>query len=180
MAAAWLKALKELSRRPPSDEELDRFVKEIIDEKLARATVLVLAAHLEQALRNFLKSRMINLSRTEEEALFERDAPLSTFSKLIRVAHAFGMIDVAFRRECDCIREIRNAFAHAPGPIDFETPEIKTACLLLTKYYDVTEEFDIDPDHPRALYMGSVMRIALLLIKARQNPQTEFPLSLND
>lgn len=180
MAASWLKALKELSRRPPSDEDVDRFAEEISDEKRDRATALVLAAHLEEALRNFLKSRMINLSRTEEEALFERDAPLSTFSKLIRVAHAFGMIDVAFRREFDRIREIRNAFAHAAGAVDFETPEIKTACLLLTKYYDAFEGFDIDPDHPRAFYIGSSTRIALLLIEARQNSQTKLPLSLKD
>lgn len=180
MAAAWLKALKELSRRPPSAEDIDHLAEGLIDEKRDRATVLVLAVSLEEALRSFLKSRMIKLNRTEEEALFERDAPLSTFSKLIRVAYAFGMIDVDFRRECDCIREIRNAFAHAPGAIDFETPEIKTACLLLTKYFDAFEGFDIDPDHPRAFYIGSAVRMANLLIKARQNPQTALSLSLND
>ena len=179
VAAAWLRGLKELTKRPPTDKDLDIILAEIKSDEHARGPALVAATAVEEALRNFLKSRMVKLGNTEKEALFERDAPLSTFSKLIRVAHAFGFIDTEFRQECDRVREIRNTFAHSPGGLSFETPEIETACLMFPKFYGVFLEF-IDPDHPKALYIGAVTKMTVVLNEARNNPKAELPLSLTD
>lgn len=172
-----MKGLKELTKRPPTDEDLNILLREITSDEHARGPALVAATAVEEALRGFLQSRMVELGTSEQEALFERDAPLSTFSKLIRVAHAFGFIDTEFRRECDRIREIRNAFAHSPVALFFETPEIKTACLLLPKFYDEFLE-GLDAEHPKARFIGAVTKISLTLTSARLSPNAELPLSI--
>ena len=112
---------------------------------------------------------MVPLSETENEALFGRDAPLSSFSKLIRIAHAFGIIDAGIRRKCDCIREIRNAFAHSPIAVTFETPEVVNACRQLPMYYDSLPG-NRDPSHPRSLYLSGCTYLMVHFAAARVIP----------
>jgi DNA-binding MltR family transcriptional regulator len=105
---------------------------------------------------------LIALSEQEEEALFERDAPLSSFSKLIRVAYAFGIIDHDLRRNCDYVREIRNAFAHSPTTVKFESAEIRTVCNLLTQYFNELEDLPFPKDHPRSKFLNTATRLMMV------------------
>lgn len=179
MAGAWLKALKDLTTRKPTEEEYDLIAEEVTAEGRDRGAALVTSAALERSLKKFIKSRMVPLSSTLEINLFERDAPLSTFSKLIRVAYAFGLIDAKIRQECDYIREIRNAFAHVPAAVSFDTPAIRTACLLLTQHYDAFEG-GLDPNHPRAYYVGAATKLMIIFNTAAHSPDPKLPLSLHD
>ena len=122
---------------------------------------------------------MVPLSTTRAEGLFERDAPLSSFSKLIRVGYAFGLISDTVRLHCDYIREIRNAFAHSKVYIEFETPEIKAACLLLPRYYEKFEG-GMSPDHPRARFIGTTTRLMDLFALAANDPNASLPLDYRD
>ena len=69
---------------------------------------------------------------------------------------------------------IQNFGANAIG---FETPEIKTACLLLPKFYDEFLE-GLDAEHPKARFIGAVTKISLTLTSARLSPNAELPLSI--
>ena len=176
MAGKRLKALKELIKRVPTDKDIDLMYEEILTEKRDRGAALVTATFLEESLRNFVRSRMVSLTTAEYEALFERDAPLSSFSKLIRVAHGFGLIDAAIRRECDCIREVRNAFAHSPVALAFDTPEVAAVCMLLSRHFDTFE--GIDSNHPKARYIGAATGLAAILNSARKNKDIALPVVL--
>lgn len=72
------------------------------------------------------------LSRKKDNALFrDKGAPLSSFSAKIAVAHALGIFDDEYRDQLDRFRAIRNTFAHAIRPFDFNEPTIATECLKL-------------------------------------------------
>jgi hypothetical protein len=176
--AAWVKALKALIEQIPSDDDLNHIVHEIYHSE-ARGAALVASTQVEEILRRFLKGFMVPLSIPLEEGLFDRDAPLSSFSKLIRVAFAFKLIDQTVRHHLDIVREIRNTFAHAMVHVTFETPAIQTACLLLPRYF---EEFEggISPDHPKARYIGATTRLMKLFAEAMQSETTSIPLNYPD
>ena len=77
------------------------------------------------------------VNKDNRQSLFEdKGAPLSTFSNKTIIAYALGLIDSTIKDEIDVIRQIRNAFSHALLPINFNTPEINSACLKITRYAD--------------------------------------------
>jgi len=70
----------------------------------------------EDAVFIIVHSYMRLMSEQEEDDLFGFDAPFGTFSAKIRLAYAFRLIDQDLRDDFDRVRDIRNAFAHAPFP----------------------------------------------------------------
>jgi hypothetical protein len=59
---------------------------------------------------------------------------LSFYAKVL-LGFALGLFGEAARNDLTVIKNIRNAFAHAPRPINFETMEIAFACQKL-RYID--------------------------------------------
>lgn len=135
-APSWIQGLKAISRKPPMPEDLVAVITEVQADKADRASALIVASMLQTALKRLVLVKLVELTETEMDGLFGRDAPMSTFSGLIRIAYAFGLVDEEIKRDLDRIREIRNAFAHASIPITFETKEVAHACegLLAYKY----------------------------------------------
>jgi hypothetical protein len=82
-----------------------------------RAAALIGAALLEDVLERVLLSRMIRLNSRRRKKLFGSQAPLESMTARIRVAHAFNLIDDNLKRDLTIISEIRNRFAHTPGPV---------------------------------------------------------------
>lgn len=129
----WLKALKSLNKRPPSEDEIQTILASIKADKNDRGVALTLCSAVETALYQFIDSWIVpELNSEEKSHLFSGDAPLGTFSSRIRIAYAFGLIDRDVHKSLHHLREIRNAFAHTMAPISFETPEVAKACELLT------------------------------------------------
>lgn len=91
--AAWIDNLKALSELKPDKVQAKAIIDELLSDEHDRGAALVAATFLETNLQLFLKSRLVTLTKSEEEGLFSRDAPLASFSKLIRVSYAFGLID---------------------------------------------------------------------------------------
>lgn len=175
----WIKELKALIAQIPTGDDFDHIVHEMYHGH-DRGAALVASTQIEEVLGKFLKCFMVApLSTTLEEQLFERDAPLSSFSKQIRIAYAFKMIDQPIRQHLDIIREIRNAFAHSRVHITFETPAVRTACLLLPRYF---EKFDdgTSPDAPKARYVGAATRLMKTFGNAISVKAASLPLSYPD
>jgi hypothetical protein len=127
---AILEALAQIGNSELSSEHIPDFFKEIGAVDNHRGAALLLATHLEDALQFALINRLkINHKRFND--IFGYDAPMGTFDRKVRVAHAIGMITDETRLTLDVIRRIRNAFAHALIPISFNTPQVTNACSLL-------------------------------------------------
>jgi hypothetical protein len=127
---SWIRGLKELSKRELVLNDFRAIHNEIIAERHDRGAALVAATLVENMLRRVIRSQLVPLTETEDDSLFGRDAPLSTFSDMIRVGHAFGIFNKEIKQDLDRLREIRNAFAHSPLSVTFGTKEIASACML--------------------------------------------------
>jgi len=107
-----------------------------ISEAPDRVTAIVGAAVVEDALRWALNSFfMLQISEQEDRELFEDDGILSSFYAKILMGFALGLFREAARNDLIKIKNIRNAFAHVPRSISFETTEIVSECRNL-RYVD--------------------------------------------
>jgi DNA-binding MltR family transcriptional regulator len=125
-------SLKHLSRQTLADQaKIEGYFKEALGES-DRACALVISAALEHSLIRLLRTRMIELDREENEAIFFGDrSPLGTFSSRVWVAYSLGLINKGQKSDLDCIRKVRNAFAHTVTSISFSTKEVQLECEKL-------------------------------------------------
>jgi len=123
-------ALAGLSRRVPEGMDLLMAISGAENER-DRSEALVRGALVEDALQRAILNRMRALDAPDGRRLFGPNAPLSSFYGQIAVAYAIKIIGPRTRDDLDCIREIRNAFAHTISRIEFTTPEVAAHCAHL-------------------------------------------------
>ena len=126
-----LEALARLSRKDPTPEYFARFHAEISAEQNHRGAAILLAANAEICLRYAIK-RHLATTDDAEQILFQSGGPLRSFEAKIRVGYTMGLYGEQTKRNLDCIKAVRNAFAHAVIPINFDTAEVKAVCDLMT------------------------------------------------
>jgi hypothetical protein len=154
-------SLQDLSREVPPVEEVDALVMSLAGME-ARASALIMASILDNFLESAILACFVKLSVTKFNALFrDRQAPFSTFSNKISVAHALGVYDDATRVQLDNIRTIRNAFAHTMQPIDFNHPVIATACNNLNPSAISKKPFA--SHSPREKFVGTGTLIGIVM-----------------
>jgi hypothetical protein len=135
------KGIRSLSRpiEYGSDGEFSEAFGEI-EQAPDRVAAIVAAAVVEDALRWALNSFFIlQITEHEERELFENDGILSSFHAKILMGFALGLFGKEARNDFTKIKNIRNAFAHAPRSLSFETPEIAGECEKL-RYIDATAQ----------------------------------------
>lgn len=125
-----LKALSRVTSAELEGDDFAGFYDEIRNIANPRGAALLLGVHLEQALEVAIERRL-RIVKSDRTSMFGFDAPMGTFDRKIRVAHAVHLLTDTTRGNLDVIRRIRNAFAHAIRPLSFETKEIADACNLL-------------------------------------------------
>jgi hypothetical protein len=117
----------------PGDDERLEILIDLVDMPDPVAALLA-GVFLEQALADAITTHFRSgLAPDELELVFsdEKSGPLATFAAKSRAAYALGIFGDLTRRDMRRIRNIRNAFAHPPRHIDFQTPEIKQECNSL-------------------------------------------------
>jgi hypothetical protein len=117
------------SRQDPTPEYFVRFFAEVNDEKNERGAVILLGANAELCLRYAIKRHLITADDVDWMLFY---GPLRGFEAKIRIGFTMGLYGLETKHNLDCIRAIRNAFAHAVIPISFETPEVRAAVELMT------------------------------------------------
>lgn len=132
--------LKKLSRQFPATQEMFDMLLEITRQNSDRSTAITYSALLERGLEELVASKMAwpteeSNAAVERKALFEGDAPLSTFSAKTRLGYALGLYNKLVRDDLDTIREIRNAFAHATTNITFATDEVSVVVSRLKLHH---------------------------------------------
>jgi hypothetical protein len=126
-----LEALARLSRQEPTPEYFIAFQEEINAEKNDRGAAILLACNVEICLR-FAIDRNLTLGIDAYKDLFHTGGPLRSFEAKIRVGYNMGLFRDQTKHNLDCIKGIRNAFAHSITPIMFATAEVKTVCDTMT------------------------------------------------
>jgi DNA-binding MltR family transcriptional regulator len=120
----------------------DEFV-EVLDELEKdgpRGAVLIGHALLENLMMRVLQSRMIDLSKDEQDRLFGGIGPLASMGSRVRIAYAFGIIGKPARDSLNRLRELRNLFAHSGHKIGFDHPRVVEICRSL-----IPDEKDTEP-----------------------------------
>ena len=114
--------------------ERNKLVAQTLLKESDRGCVIMGAALLADALEDLLRS----FFRQSPEAvgsiidpLFGGYAPLATFSARIQLAFAIGILPEDLRSKIEIVRRLRNEFAHAWGPIDFEDAQCADRLVLL-------------------------------------------------
>jgi hypothetical protein len=160
------KGIRALSRPVEygTDGDFASALKEI-REAPDRAAAIVGAAIVEDALRWALNSFFIlQITENEERELFENNGVLSSFHAKILMGFALGLFGEAARNELSRIRNIRNAFAHAPRSIGFATSEVANECAKLCYINAIAKNSDrsilstkpLADEGPRARFLATV------------------------
>jgi hypothetical protein len=131
---AYIANLKEYARRRMKDYETEGA--ELIanyNNESDRGAIILAATNIEDVLEMQITSKLPALAEDEpaRKKIFEHDGLISSFSKKIEMAYVMGIIDKAYRKKIDLIREIRNACAHARFPLAMDKQVLRDACKAL-------------------------------------------------
>ena len=123
---------------------------------------------LDQRLKEALLKKMVPLSNTKIETLFEGYGPLNSFSSKIDVAHAFGLLSEENRTCLVTIKKIRNMFAHPTVFVDFTSQRIIELCSLLPDYQT--------PENAKEIFFKTLAQIEAELVQSNApNEPTALP-----
>lgn len=124
-------SIRDLSRYQLEPEDLGAWVVELTGSS-PRACALVGGAFLANLLQRLICTKLIPLDATEVPRIFESPGPATDFHQRIELAWALGLIDGSTRGDLRIIKDVRNAFGHAPQRLTFADPFITSQCLNLT------------------------------------------------
>jgi hypothetical protein len=134
-----------------------------------RSLAIIEAVNLEYAIESAI-STQLNLTKDRMEELFiGENAPISTMSAKIKLAHAIRIFGSNTRSDLDRIRSIRNAFAHAQKLIGFKTPEVAEVCnqikilSRLPRPPKLSSDASWPPTEPRTQYLQASLTIQTAL-----------------
>lgn len=98
-----------------------------------RAAGLLAGMYVEAGLQSAITSWIVSDADVLRGVFEDASAPLGTFSAKIKMGRALGLYDPETERTLDQIRTIRNVFAHALRPVDFDHPTIADVVRSLSK-----------------------------------------------
>jgi hypothetical protein len=111
--------IHDLSRTPPTREELHQVMDLITAPADPIATAVLGAALVEYELEKQIRKRFKRSDDTFWKEMTGDKGPVGTFSSQIVVGYAMRVYDEKMRDALDTVRVIRNQFAHAKRQLDF-------------------------------------------------------------
>jgi hypothetical protein len=113
-------SLRDLSITTLSGDELIKWVKSLRATDPPIVVAITLAAILEHELDALLRPRISRNNDDTWRLLTSENGPLRSFFTKILMGYALKIYDNEIKAYLDIIRNVRNAFAHARGVIDFD------------------------------------------------------------
>ncbi|MDI4639166.1 MULTISPECIES: MltR family transcriptional regulator [Halomonadaceae] len=141
-----------------------------------RGCALILAANLDNRLRELLIAHFVSMPCKQQKALFEGTGPLSTFSSRISVSYACGLLAEDEAHDLQLIRKIRNLFAHEEHGWSFVTPSISNRCDSLKMPLLVKREYPELADKlakSRSIFQITAASLTLLLAERAKSALSE-------
>lgn len=127
-----------------------------IENESDRGVVLISSELIHNYLTNLFEKYLILNSKLKDTLLNNPLAPLNTFSNKIKMAYSLGLIDKNQFNNLECIRKIRNKFAHRIFDASFDDPEIIGWCNEL----NITRIPGFDPSNYRHLFYDAAYFLA--------------------
>ena len=150
------RTLRSLLRETPNADELGQFLDLLVDESSPPSLVAILGiALVDNALREAIAKKMPNANACE--ALFSDNGPLHAFASKIKVAHALGLLNDDLTHDLNRLRDIRNAFAHALLPLNFEHPDV-------LREIEKLRLFERDPEASAQRHFGASVALAIAVL----------------
>ncbi len=110
---------------PYDGKELPDIIRRLKTES-DTARVLVLASLIEDKIESLISYNMLDLSSSSSrDRMFSGNGPLSTFGNRLTICYHLGWISKQTFIRINCIRKIRNEFAHNAYKVDFNTQSVK-------------------------------------------------------
>ena len=142
----------------------DELILKEIYKQTDRGAVLIATAYLEERLVAAIKART-NRNQAIENRLYMGAGPLASFSAKIDLGLLLGIYEQRVHRFLRTVKDIRNAFAHNPNPINFETQKIKDLCATID--LNLHTQFELKPPG------GEIKKVEIDL-QSDGNPKTAF------
>ena len=122
-----------------------------------RAAAILAASFLESALRERLSEHLVDDSGTKR--LFAAYSPLSTFSAVIDMSFALGLMTRNMKSDLALIKKIRNHFAHHPEHTSFGSSPVSDWCRGLTtaKGIPIVDGAMWQAEEPREQFLFSIV-----------------------
>jgi hypothetical protein len=128
-----MQTLADLSRVKPTGDELEQIFK-LLESESDRGCALIAGCLLENVLEIAIAAFTADCGKVFYQSIFAgNDAPMATFSAKIRMGRALSIYGEITQTRFGLVKDIRNAFAHALRPLDFNHPTIVEACKGLAK-----------------------------------------------
>ena len=122
--------LRDLSYATISADELATVLNEA-ETGPDRYAAIIIATVLEGALDQLIFQKFKVFDRKIIVGLYEDGGPMSSFASKIKLGFVLKLFDEITRDNLDCIRRIRNAYAHSQVHLLFTTPQIVKECQKL-------------------------------------------------
>ena len=124
--------IADLSKQLPNENELRNYA-ELIMKESDRGAAIMAAAYVETALWTAICTRIPQLDEKTLKSWFDGPlAPFGSFAAKITLGRALCIYGEHMEKRLILIKNIRNAFAHAPRPLDFSHPTLIEECIQLT------------------------------------------------
>jgi len=122
----------------PTEHWQDVFLSEFEGES-ERASVILAAAVLDEALTTLLRSFLVPTSGSQDSLLDGAYAPFSTFNSKIDICYRLGIISSQMCRDLHIIRKIRNEFSHNVTGCNFDNPGVRNRVTELVRSSQINE-----------------------------------------
>lgn len=146
--------------KPDDQADLAAFLGEMQLET-DRGLPLVVAALIDEKLRETLQSFFCDVRSPVERLLTERNAPLGTLAARADACLALGLIEASEHETIGLIRKIRNEFAHARHGLTFLDQKIDGLCGTLK--VEVPGGAELGPNQARTRFTYAAMDLVLRL-----------------
>jgi hypothetical protein len=158
---AYLSELKAYAKsRARNAKDIADSVADLSNES-DRGAIILAATSIEDMLEYQILLKLPGLRDDEptRKRMFEADGQIASFSRKIEMAYALGIIDKAYRKKIDLIREIRNACAHSRKPISMKNAQLLAACrVVVTEMLPALK--DQNPETLRAAFVSKCMYVS--------------------
>lgn len=120
-----------------------------------RSLAIVGAALIESLLEDLIRSYLIDNEREVNKFINNND-----FSSNIRLAYCLGLISIDEHNDFNCIREIRNLFAHKLSVSDLNNDDVKSK----SKGFIIIRKMDYKNDNLREMLLNMYLLFSFQLI----------------
>ena len=119
---------------------------------------------------------MRGLSNTDFKTIFDSDDMLGTFGAKIKMGHALQLYGDITRADLNCVKDIRNVFAHAKMKLDFSNSEVIDACNQLQGPFGPgTNDKNLWPPFERFMKCAEYLYLEFLNVATEDVPARVHP-----